>query len=112
MAGSYDTQADLGGRTGFGPVQPEDEDVRFHADWEPAALALVLAMGATGSWNIDMSRAARETLPGYLHLSYYQIWLAALERLMLERGQLHADDLAAGRMLPPPAPLARVLRAD
>ena len=109
---AYVTQADLGGRTGFGPVQPEDEQVRFHAGWEPTALALVLAMGATGSWNIDMSRAARETLPAYLRLSYYQIWLAALERLMLERGQLHADELAAGRMLHPPAPLARVLRAE
>ena len=27
----YVTHADLGGRTGFGPVVPEDEDVRFHA---------------------------------------------------------------------------------
>ena len=59
---SYTTQADLGGQEGFGPVQPEDEDVRFHEAWEPAALAIVLAMGATGSWNIDMSRSARETL--------------------------------------------------
>lgn len=109
---SYVTHADLGGQPGFGPVQPEDEEVRFHASWEPTALALVLAMGATGSWNIDMSRAARETLPGYLQLSYYQIWLVALERLMLERGQLHADELAAGHMLHPPAPPARVLQAD
>ena len=109
---AYTTHADLGGRTGFGAVQREDEDVRFHADWERTALALVLAMGATGSWNIDMSRAARETLPGYLRLSYYEIWLAALEKLMLERGQLHADELAAGRMLHPPVPLARVLHED
>ena len=108
----YTSYADLGGRSGFGPVQPEAEDVRFHQAWEPAALAIVLAMGATGSWNIDMSRAARETLPAYLRLSYYQIWLAALEKLMLERGQLHADELAAGRMLHPPVPLARVLRRE
>jgi nitrile hydratase beta subunit len=108
---AYTTHADLGGRTGFGPVQPEPEDERFHEPWEPAALALVLAMGATGSWNIDMSRSARETLPHYLRLSYYQIWIAALEKLMLERGQLHADELAAGRMLHPPVPLARVLHA-
>lgn len=108
---SYTTHADLGGRTGFGPVVPEDEDVRFHEAWEPAALALVLAMGATGSWNIDMSRAARETLPEYMRLSYYRIWLAALEKLMIERGQLHADELAAGRMLHAGVPVARVLRA-
>ncbi|GAB3772354.1 nitrile hydratase subunit beta [Ramlibacter monticola] len=107
----YASQADLGGRAGFGPVQPEDEETRFHAGWEPEALALVLAMGATGSWNLDMTRAARETLPDYLRLSYYQVWLAALEKLMLERRQLHPDELAAGRMLHPPVPLARVLHA-
>ncbi|HET8744498.1 MAG TPA: nitrile hydratase subunit beta [Ramlibacter sp.] len=112
MSAPYTTHADLGGRLGFGPVVPEPEDVRFHADWEPAALAIVLAMGATGSWNIDMSRAARETLPGYRRLSYYQIWLAAMEKLMLERGQLQADELEAGCMLHPPVPLQRVLRRE
>lgn len=107
----YTTHADLGGRPGFGPVVPEPEDLRFHADWEPRALALVLAMGGTGSWNIDMGRAARESLPGYLQMSYFQIWLAGLEKLMIERGQLFADELDAGRMLHPAAPVARVLLA-
>ena len=108
---SYTTQADLGGQQGHGPIVPESEDVRFHAEWEKEALAIVLAMGATGSWNIDMSRSARETLPDYPRLSYYQIWLAALEKLMAERGQLRGDEIAAGRMLHPPAPVARVLHA-
>jgi nitrile hydratase len=106
---SYVTHADLGGQQGHGPVVPEPEDVRFHADWERDALAIVLAMGATGSWNIDMSRAARETLPAYECLGYYQIWLAALEALMEERGQLAPQEVAAGRMLQPPVPVARVL---
>lgn len=108
---NYQTQADLGGRTGFGAVQPEPEGELFHADWEPRALALVLAMGATGSWNIDASRAVRETLPHYLQLSYYRIWLTALERLMIERGQLFEDEIAQGRMLHAPAPVKRVLQA-
>mgnify|MGYP001627349279 CR=1 FL=1 len=109
---SYTTYADRGGQPGHGRVTPEPEDERFHAAWEPSALAIVLAMGATGSWNIDMSRAARETLPAYLRLSYYEIWLAALEKLMLERGQLSAAEIEAGRMLQPPVPVARVLHAD
>jgi nitrile hydratase subunit beta len=109
---SYVTHADLGGQPGHGPVQPEDESIRFHADWERTALAVVLAMGATGSWNIDMSRAARETLPDYERLGYYQVWLAALEQLMAQRGQLAADEIAAGRMLHAPAPVARVLHAQ
>jgi nitrile hydratase len=108
---TYTTHADLGGQTGHGPVLPEDETVLFHERWEPGALALVLAMGGTGSWNIDMSRAARETLPDYARLTYYRIWLAALEKLMLERGQVFPDELAAGRMLHAPAPVPRVLSA-
>ena len=108
---SYVTHADLGGQAGHGPVRPEPEGQPFHADWEPLALTLSLAMGATGSWNIDMSRAARETLSDYSRLSYFQIWLAALEKLMNERGQLFDDELAQGRVLHPPAPVARVLAA-
>ncbi|HEX7864006.1 MAG TPA: nitrile hydratase subunit beta [Variovorax sp.] len=108
---SYVTKADLGGQPGFGKVVPEAEDELFHADWEPRALALVLAMGATGSWNIDASRAVRETLPDYRELSYYQIWLAALEQLMLQRGQIHPDEIASGEMRHTAAPVARVLQA-
>ena len=57
----YTTHADLGGLPGFGVVAPEPEGDLFHADWERKALALTLAVGATGSWNIDQSRATRES---------------------------------------------------
>jgi nitrile hydratase len=107
---SYVTKADLGGQPGFGKVVPEPEGELFHAAWEPRALALVLAMGATGSWNIDASRAVRETLPDYRDLSYYQIWLSALEQLMLQRGQIFPDEIASGEMRHAPAPVARVLQ--
>ena len=60
---NYTTLADLGGTPDFGFVSPGPKDDLFHADWERKAFALTLAMGATGSWNIDQSRAARETLP-------------------------------------------------
>ena len=96
---SYTTHADLGGRDGFGRVVPEPEGELWHASWEPKALALTLAMGATGSWNIDASRSARESLPDYAQLSYYQIWLAALQKLMAERGLLLADEIAAAQPL-------------
>ena len=107
----YRSHADLGGQPGHGHVVPEPEGDLFHAPWESRALALTLAMGGTGSWNIDMSRCARETLPDYGALSYYQIWLAGLLKLMAERRLMFADELAAGRALHPPIPPARVLRA-
>lgn len=108
---SYTSHADLGGRDGFGHVLPEPEGELWHAAWEPKALALTLAMGATGSWNIDASRSARETLPDYAKLSYYQIWLAALARLMIERGLVTEEELAEAKVQVAPKPLARVLRA-
>ena len=112
---AWPTQADLGGQTGHGAITPEPEERRaeelFHAPWEPRALALTLAMGATGCWNIDTSRAARETLDDYARSTYYQIWLAALQRLLQERGLVQADELAAGQALHPAQALPRVLHA-
>jgi nitrile hydratase beta subunit len=108
---SYVSHGDLGGRDGAGRIVPEAEGELWHAGWEPRALALTLAMGATGSWNIDMSRSARETLPDYAQLGYYDIWLAGLRRLMLERGLVTEAELEAGRALVAPRPVARVLRA-
>lgn len=86
---------DLGGRHGFGPVHPEDEATRFHADWEKRVLGVTLAAGALGYWNIDASRHARESLPPavYLTSSYYAIWLRALEALLLEAGEVTQAEL-------------------
>src|SRR5438067_3196180 len=108
---SYRSHADLGGEEGHGRVVPEPEGELFHAPWERQALALTLAMGATGAWNLDMSRSARETLPDYSALSYYELWIKGLEKLLAERGPIAADELDAGRMLHPAPPLDRVLRA-
>ena len=103
---------DMGGLQGFGAVQPEPHEPWFHADWERRALGLTLAMGATGQWNIDQSRSARESLPPatYLGSSYYEIWIRALERLMLARGLVSDAELQQATPLQPPAALARVLR--
>jgi nitrile hydratase len=109
-----DGAQDMGGVAGFGPVQPEPDEPVFHAEWERRAFALTLAMGMPGGWNIDMSRFAREDRPhqDYLGMSYYQIWLAGLERLMLERNLVSPDEIQAGHRLHPPKPVAKKLTAD
>lgn len=104
---------DMGGLHGFGPVQPQGPgEPLFHATWERRALGLTLAAGAMGQWNIDHSRAARESLPAatYLASSYYQIWILGLQKLLLARGLVQADELAAGHALHPPVRVARVLQ--
>jgi nitrile hydratase len=108
---SHVSHADLGGQPGHGSVLAEPEGELFHAAWEPQVLALTLAMGASGAWNIDQSRSARESLPDYASLSYYEIWFAALKALLAERGLVAPDEAAAGRSLHPPRPVPRVLRA-
>src|SRR4051794_36580574 len=74
----------MGGVHGFGRVAAEVDEPLFHAEWERRVLGLVVALGAAGRWNIDSSRSAREDrAPGeYLSLSYYEIWLAGLVRLL------------------------------
>lgn len=107
---TYTTHADLGGLPGFGPVTLEPEGELFHASWEPRVLALTVAMGATGAWNLDMMRAARETLPNYRELSYYEIWLDALQNMLEKRGLVTPEEVSAERMLHASQPLPRVLR--
>ena len=104
---------DLGGMMGFGPVEPEADEPVFHADWERRALAVTLAMGAAGVWNIDKARHARESLhpARYLASSYYQIWIAGLIRLLKASRLVTPQELATGRGLQPSSPVPRVLAA-
>ena len=60
---------DLGGQMGFGPIELEENEPNFHAKWEERAFAVTLAMGATGSWTLDASRFARESLPQVTYLT-------------------------------------------
>jgi nitrile hydratase beta subunit len=105
---------DLGGMMGFGRIDREPDEPWFHADWERRALGLTLAMGATGQWTIDMSRAARESLhpADYLASSYYEIWAKGLEKLVLRHGLVTEDEIRLGKALGPPKPVARMLKAE
>jgi nitrile hydratase beta subunit len=108
---SYQSHADLGGQPGHGRIDPPSDEPVFHEAWEARVLALTLALGFTGSWNLDQSRAARETLPDYARRSYYQKWLGGLTRLLGERGMVLEQEIASGRALVPALPVARVLGA-
>ena len=113
---------DMGGMHGLGPVEREPDEPVFHTEWERRAFAITLASGFLGQWNIDMSRFARERMPGpeYLTTSYYEHWLYGLEELLVEKGLATREEIAARvkGLKPPPAPVAktaqplRVLKAD
>jgi len=105
---------DMGGMMGFGPVVPEKDEPVFHAEWEKRAMALNLATGAMGEWNIDIGRHARENRNPreYLDSTYYKLWILGLRKLMLERNLISADELEAGHSLRPAGKVARVLPGD
>ena len=91
---------DMGGTTSFGPVVAEPDEPVFHTAWERRAFAITLAMGMTGSWNIDMARFARECLPplAYWPSSYYEYRHYGLENQLLALGLATAEEEADGRM--------------
>ena len=105
---------DMGGMQCFGPVVQEPAEPLFHHPWERRAFALTLALGTGGLWNIDASRAARESLPPavYLEGGYYRIWLEALERLLEEANVLSRDESSAPRSPPGDGPPARFKRLE
>ncbi len=103
---------DLGGMMGFGPIDTSHQEINFHEKWEERVFALTLAMGATGNWNIDKSRHARENMhPGlYTTLSYYQIWLKGLEKLLLAAQLATAKEIADGYQHASAKPDVKVLK--
>jgi nitrile hydratase len=105
---------DMGGLQSFGPVAVEKDEPRFHERWEGRALGMVVLMGAARQWNIDQSRAARESLPPatYLSSSYYKIWIEGLCKLMVERGLVTQEELADGIVRAPAKELANILTAE
>lgn len=90
---------DMGGRLGYGPVQPTLDAAVFAQDWHARALAVTLAAGALGQWNLDMMRHARECLwPGdYMRFGYYEKWLAALADMLVAQGLVSTHELRTGQ---------------
>ena len=95
---------DMGGRYGDGPVTPDTtQEPVFVQTWHGRALALTLAAGALGRWNIDASRHVRECLPpaDYARFGYYEKWLGGLANILVAQDIVSADEIAAGRALGP-----------
>ena len=100
---------DMGGRLGDGPVHPEPEDVAVFAEpWHARVLALTLAAGALGKWNLDQSRHQRECLSpkDYMRFSYYEKWLSGLANILVFTGVVSCKELRQRRSLTPASALA------
>jgi hypothetical protein len=80
---------DMGGASG-GPIDRNQHEVE---DWERLADAINSALGARGLQSTDEHRRAIESLESYRDLSYYERWVAATEKLLVEKGVLTGDEI-------------------
>jgi hypothetical protein len=79
----------MGGSPG-GPIDRGQHEVE---DWERLADAITGALGAKGLQSTDQHRRAIESLEEYRDLSYYERWVAATEKLLVEKGVLTGDEI-------------------
>ncbi|MEX2480923.1 MAG: nitrile hydratase subunit beta [Gammaproteobacteria bacterium] len=87
---------DMGGLTCFGPIRREVDEPVFHDDWERRVFAMMMLSGGVLG-PVDSYRHAMERMDpvNYLETTYYEHWLAALERLSVERGLAEAPRASA-----------------
>ena len=86
---------DLGGMHGFGRVEREENEPVFHAHWEAAVLAMQRWVRGRDIVTLDEFRHAIERMApaDYLGSSYYARWLDALDRVLVEKGVVTADEV-------------------
>ena len=80
----------MGGVHGYGRVEPEESEPVFHSEWEGRVFGLVTTVRG------GFSRRKLEALEPELYLSgYYQRWMIAFERGLIERGLVSEEELEA-----------------
>ena len=105
---------DMGGMHGMGPIQEENNEAVFHAEWEGRVFALMFAAGAWGKWTLDELRHQIERIPPaeYLRMGYYEKWMAALAELAVKGGLVTQAEVDNGTAAAGTAKLSPVLTAD
>jgi nitrile hydratase beta subunit len=86
---------DLGGSKGLGPVPVEASEGGFHEPWESRVVGAIIGAIAKGAFNVDEMRAHIEELHPivYLDTPYFEKWLYALERGLVDGGVLSRDEI-------------------
>ena len=89
---------DLGGKSGFGPVENDKAPVGFAARWHAVVFSLVnVAYKHQAIRNTDHFRHAVERInpASYLSDGYYGRWLGGLETLFVEKGLVDQAEVTA-----------------
>ena len=80
---------DMGGSPG-GPIDKSQHETE---DWERLADAVNIALDIKGLKTTDEHRRAIESLENYRELGYYERWVAATEKLLVEKGILTREEV-------------------
>jgi nitrile hydratase len=104
---------DLGGREGFGPIDVNEPEEPFHAQWEGRMWGIARGMVRPPEWNIDWFRHCRELIaPGdYLTRPYFDQWMQDYAAMLVDSGVATVAEISAGSASapgpqsgPPPGP--------
>lgn len=92
---------DLGGMENLGPIDREENEPVFHADWEKKVLSLMFAVKGAGYFVTDEMRRTIELLPParYLSASYYEKWFMGFSSMLLEKDILTREELETGKSI-------------
>lgn len=85
---------DLGGLEGLGSVNPTTDEPVFHSDWERTVFAMLLPALLAGI-NLDEFRHGIERMHPveYLSSRYYEHWLHTIEKGLVEKGIISAEEV-------------------
>ena len=100
---------DMGGMHGFGPVEREENEPVFHHEWEGRAFALRVVTPVPIPGGARHHIEAMDPLH-YLQSSYYEKWLHARVRGLIDSGVMTIEELQAREALyrdRPDTPLPR-----
>jgi nitrile hydratase beta subunit len=88
---------DLGGMDGFGRVEYEADEPVFHQPWERKVFGMAVTGAGVPARSLDAFRHELEQLDPiqYLSSTYYERWLARIERATVAAGVLTREEIAA-----------------
>ncbi len=99
-----DSVHDLGGKQGFGPIDVDEVEIPFHADWEGRMWAIAQC-ARSPDWTIDWWRHVRELIDpvDYLSRPYFDSWAQTHIAAYIDSGSFTLDEIIASQSASTPA---------
>jgi len=94
---------DMGGMSGYGPVEVEESELVFHEKWEGRVYALATSWypwGRYKSWGSFRYNLEKIPPEDYLSMSYYERWFFVNEQKALQSGIVTRAELNNGHADP------------